>query len=311
MSLSDTDTVSLSSSLVISGQSIGAATSSSGLDVDGILGLGPTDLTMGTVAGTSQVPTVVDNLYSQKKISSAVVGISYNPVSSSSQSNGELSFGGVDSSKFTGSITYAPITKQSPAKHYWGLDQTITYGSSGANVLSSTAGILDTGTTLTLLATDAFNRYKQLTGATYDSRTGLHMLTNAQFQNLQSLYFQVGSTKFELNANAQIWPRSLNTEIGGSAGNVYLIVGDVRFPRSFLPRSGADYIFCSSAQIADLGWTSSAGIRSSSAFTRCMTQVTTVSDSRTLRTPKRRQTDSKSQKVPTPKSPLRALHITV
>ncbi|KAL5492367.1 hypothetical protein ACEPAI_3814 [Sanghuangporus weigelae] len=223
-----TDTVTLSSSLVIDGQSIGVATTSSGLqNVDGILGLGPVDLTMGTVTGTSKVPTVVDNLYSQKKINTEVVGISYNPFTSSSQTNGELTFGGVDSSKYTGSITYAPITKQTPAKHYWGLEQSITYGSSGSNVLSSTAGILDTGTTLVLLATDAFNRYKSLTGATSDGTTGLLMLTSAQFQNLQSLYFQIGGTKFELTANAQIWPRSLNSYIGGSGDKVYLIVSDL------------------------------------------------------------------------------------
>ncbi|TDL14467.1 acid protease [Rickenella mellea] len=41
-----TDTVTLSSSLVIAGQSIGVASTSTGFDgVDGILGIGPTDLT--------------------------------------------------------------------------------------------------------------------------------------------------------------------------------------------------------------------------------------------------------------------------
>lgn len=32
---------------------------------------------------------------------------------------------------------------------------------------------------------------------------------------------------FEFTANAQAWPRSLNTLIGGTAGNVYLIVNSV------------------------------------------------------------------------------------
>ena len=31
---------------------------------------------------------------------------------------------------------------------------------------------------------------------------------------------------FELTPNAQIWPRSLNTAIGGTAGSIYLIVKD-------------------------------------------------------------------------------------
>ena len=35
-------------------------------------------------------------------------------------------------------------------------------------------------------------------------------------------------TTFELTPNAQIWPRALNSEIGGTAGVIYLIVGDLR-----------------------------------------------------------------------------------
>ena len=32
---------------------------------------------------------------------------------------------------------------------------------------------------------------------------------------------------FEFTPNAQIWPRSLNTVIGGTAGSIYLIVADL------------------------------------------------------------------------------------
>ena len=34
-------------------------------------------------------------------------------------------------------------------------------------------------------------------------------------------------TIFELTPNAQLWPRSLNEDIGGSADGIYLIVGDL------------------------------------------------------------------------------------
>lgn len=32
---------------------------------------------------------------------------------------------------------------------------------------------------------------------------------------------------YTLTPNAQIWPRSLNADIGGTAGSIYLIVGDL------------------------------------------------------------------------------------
>ena len=34
-------------------------------------------------------------------------------------------------------------------------------------------------------------------------------------------------TTFEFTANAQIWPRSLNSELGGDASKIYLITSDL------------------------------------------------------------------------------------
>ena len=51
--------------------------------------------------------------------------------------------GGADTSKFTGSINFTPITETSPASSFWGINQSIKYGAT--NILSSTAGIVDTG----------------------------------------------------------------------------------------------------------------------------------------------------------------------
>ncbi|KAH8099771.1 acid protease [Cristinia sonorae] len=224
-----TDTVSLGNGLTIKSQSIGVATRADGFDdVDGILGIGPVDLTTGTLNPDTRtaIPTVTDNLFSQGIISSNLVSVSFEPTNSESITNGELTFGGTDSSKFTGSITFAPITRTSPASEFWGIDQTIRFGAS-TSILSSTAGIVDTGTTLTLIASDALARYQRATGAVFDNNTGLLRLTTAQFNSLQSLFFTIAGTSFELTANAQIWPRNLNTAIGGNANSVYLIVGDL------------------------------------------------------------------------------------
>ena len=168
------------------------------------------------IQDTPRVPTAIDDLSSQNKISSEIIGISFNPTTSLSSSNGELTFGGVDQSKYTGSITYTPITKTSPSKHYWGIDQSVTYGSSNSGIISMTAGIVDTGTTLVLFASDAYNRYKSIAGATVDNRTGLLKISSSQYSKLQSLYFNIGGTRFEFTSNAQIWPRQLNGHIGGS-----------------------------------------------------------------------------------------------
>ena len=55
--------------------------------------------------------------------------------------NGELTFGGTDNTKFENQITFVPITKTSPASEFWGIDQSVAYGSK--TILSSTSGIVD------------------------------------------------------------------------------------------------------------------------------------------------------------------------
>jgi cathepsin E len=227
-----TDTVTIAPGLVIPGQSIGVATTSTGFEgTDGILGIGPVDLTQGTLspATSTLIPTVTDNAFSRGIITADEIGISFAPTTSVEILNGELTWGGTDSSKFTGSISFAPLTSTFPSSEFWGINQSIRYGAS-TNILSSTAGIVDTGTTLLLIATDALTRYRAATGAVADRTTGLLRITPAQFANLQSLFFTINGVTFEFTANAQLWPRALNTAIGGTANNIYLIVGDIGTP---------------------------------------------------------------------------------
>ncbi|KAI0962223.1 hypothetical protein AcV7_001110 [Taiwanofungus camphoratus] len=202
-----TDTVTFGDGLTITKQSIGVASSSQGFSgVDGILGIGPVDLTEGTLGNSyNTIPTVTDNLYSQGVIDSDIVAVSFQPTTSESDTNGELTFGGTDSSQYTGSISYTPLTSTSPASEYWGIDESITYGSE--TILSSTAGIVDTGTTLILIATDAYDKYKSAIGASEDESTGLLRLSSSKYSSLKSLYFNIGSVRVSLPPPLALPPR--------------------------------------------------------------------------------------------------------
>ena len=79
------------------------------------------------------------------------LGIYFVPASESS-SNGTLAFGGYDSSVITGPVNYVPLTATSPASMRWGIHQSISYGETP--ILSSTAGIVDPGTTFIFIASD-------------------------------------------------------------------------------------------------------------------------------------------------------------
>ncbi|KAJ3728094.1 family A1 protease [Lentinula guzmanii] len=216
------DTVTLSNDLVITNQSIGVADFQQGFtSMDGVLGIGPVDLTDGTILGSlapvTTVPTVSDNLFNQGVISTEVIGVSFVPTTgAANEPDGELIFGDVEgSSRYTGQITYTPRETD-----YWGITQSISYGDT--EIMASAIGVVDTGTTLNYMPTDTFNAYINTTGGIYDEVTGLYEITEEQYNALDDLIFTIGGTDFPLTPNAQIWPRDLNENIGGEAGKIYL-----------------------------------------------------------------------------------------
>ncbi|KAI0279607.1 acid protease [Russula aff. rugulosa BPL654] len=234
------DTVTIAPGVSASEQPIGVALSTSGMfPVTGSWGelkhlIGPRDLTFGTLSyprNASTIATVTDSLFAQRAIERHLVAVSFEPTTSGSDVNGELTFGAIDPTKYIGDITYSPITKNPRAGKYWGIDASIRYGSGqgGASVglTNTTAGIVDTGTTLVYLSTDAYNQYAEATGGVLDSQTNLLRITEAQYKNLQSLYFHINDETFELTANAQIWRREHNTAIQGDTDSIYLAVQDI------------------------------------------------------------------------------------
>ncbi|RPD60618.1 acid protease [Lentinus tigrinus ALCF2SS1-7] len=245
------ETVTLAEGLSLSDQSISASIFSNGFNngpngvgdllsgesesqgrIDGILGVGPQDLTCGSFFPdrTKCVPTVTDTAYASGLLSNYMISFSFRPsatLDTIDNKHGELTFGGVDVTKYKGKLDFVPLTKTHPAGYYVGVDQDIVYGDARDNVLNQTAGILDTGTTLILIATDAFKRYQDLTGGVPDDNVGLLRITKEQYGNLKSLYFHIGNIDYELTANAQIWPRALNAAIGGTPEGIYLIVNDL------------------------------------------------------------------------------------
>lgn len=56
---------------------------------------------------------------------------------------------------------------------------------------------------------------------------GLLKLSKDNFKKLKNLDFSIGGQIFSLTPNAQIWPRSLNSDISGDADSIYLIIADV------------------------------------------------------------------------------------
>ncbi|KAL6900054.1 aspartic peptidase domain-containing protein [Trichoderma evansii] len=219
-----TDNVSFGG-LTVQGQSVGAASSSQGFTgVDGIIGFGPVDLTANTVDGADSVPTFTNNLYSQGAISTEVLGVSFRPESGSDtdDTNGELTLGGTDSSKYSGSLSYFNTLQSGDAAAYWGISiASFTYGST--TLASSATGIVDTGTTLIYIPTKAYNKFLSATGGSTDSSSGLSVFSSKPTANFG---IKFGSTTFTLTPAQYLVPTSQYSEFGLSSGSYYSFIND-------------------------------------------------------------------------------------
>jgi hypothetical protein len=214
-----TDTVVLGG-LTITKQSFGDGTKSSGFTgVDGIVGFGPVDLTEDTVSGSTTVPTVVNNLFTQGKISTQVLGVSFAPESGSDDddANGSLALGGTDSTKFSGAINYVTKTSTSPYSDYWGITVTeIAYN--GKSIGASAQAIVDTGTTLIYIPTAAYNSFLSASGGKTDSSSGLVSWTTLPKDNFA---FTIGGVSYTLTPSQFTIPTAQYDVWGLSTGKFY------------------------------------------------------------------------------------------
>ncbi|CAE6455707.1 unnamed protein product [Rhizoctonia solani] len=221
------DLVTLSPSLSITNKSFGVASSTDGVNrsFDGILGLGPTALGKNVVTPNSgkPVPTIMDALLAQKKITQNVFGVSFTPTKSRGVVNGELTFGGTNLQKFTGKLNWVNITKKEPWNQYWGFEQSIKYGNQ--TLQPPSAGVVDTGTTLIYVNPQAFKAYSEsLPGSKVDQRTKLLEIPKESVGKMKSLFFVINGVSYEFTPNAQLWPRALNTALGGKSDGCYSVI---------------------------------------------------------------------------------------
>ncbi|KAG6819635.1 hypothetical protein H0H93_009987 [Arthromyces matolae] len=179
----------------------------------------------------STVPTVLDNAFDQGIISNKVLGMYFQPTTQPNLTNGgEITWGGVDETKFIGDIVYTDVTTTGVSSHFWGINSAITYGKDLQLLNSTAAGIVDTGSPLLYIATDAYNAYADAVGAVFDDDVGLLRLNATQAAALKSIYLNINGVQLEVTPNAQGWAHSINPAINGDVNMTYLIVADIGEP---------------------------------------------------------------------------------
>lgn len=108
--------------------------------MDGILGLGR------ATSNELGVPTVMDVLMKQGKLEQNIVGIHINRASDNTK-DGEITFGGVDTGKFSGEIGYTKVSNVAA----WEIPVDDAFVNGNACGFSSKSAIIDTGTSYILM----------------------------------------------------------------------------------------------------------------------------------------------------------------
>ncbi|KAL2016671.1 hypothetical protein VTK56DRAFT_3173 [Thermocarpiscus australiensis] len=229
-----TDVVTIGG-LTVSNQAVEAAKKVSSSftqdsSIDGLVGLGFDSLN--SVSPQAQ-PTWFDNIKSSLDQPLFAVDLKHN-------APGVYDFGFIDSSRYTGSITYVSVNT-SPG--YWTFTSSGYQIGSGSFSSSSISGIADTGTTLLYLPTNIVSAYyKQVSGASNSYTYGGYIYKCST--TLPSFTFGVGSARITIPGTymnyGPVTPGS-STCFGGlqsSSGIGINIFGDIALKAAYVVFNG-------------------------------------------------------------------------
>ncbi|KAF9904531.1 1,3-beta-glucanosyltransferase [Linnemannia zychae] len=174
-------------------QTIGLATAESSQfgssPDDGLFGLG-----FNTIESVRGVKTFLDNAIAANLLAQPVVSVFLPSERLFNGKGGEYLFGGIDESKYTGSLTYVPVTR----KAYWQVAiEDMFYN--GQSLGQAAEGIIDTGTTLVIIG-DAAARavHKGIEGAVHHSEAGWLVPCSVRSDTINRVSFGMGGGVFHV-----------------------------------------------------------------------------------------------------------------
>ncbi|KAL4401378.1 aspartic-type endopeptidase [Malassezia pachydermatis] len=170
---------------------------------DGLIGLGGSGLSV------TKKPTLVDALKKANKINQPIVGYRLGRAADGSDSNkGEITFGGVDQSQISGSLTQ--VDNQS-GSGYW-MVKLDSVSMDNKQVSGSGTAMLDTGTSLILAPKDAADKiHNSIDGAKSDGQGGYTLPCTSDKQ----ISFSIGGKTFTMDSRDLLFaPKNTNDLTG-------------------------------------------------------------------------------------------------
>ncbi|KAI3357381.1 hypothetical protein L3Q82_015819, partial [Scortum barcoo] len=183
---------------------------------DGILGLA-----FQSIASDNVVP-VFNNMVSQGLVSQPQFSVY---LSSNSEQGSEVVFGGVDSSHYTGQITWIPLSSAT----YWQINMdSVTINGQTVACSGGCQAIIDTGTSLIVGPTSDINNLNSWVGAS-TNQYGEAIVNCQNIQSMPDVTFTLNGNAFTVSASAYVSQSSYGCSTGfGQGGSQQLwILGDV------------------------------------------------------------------------------------
>ncbi|XP_073176059.1 gastricsin-like isoform X2 [Lepidochelys kempii] len=197
---------------------------------DGILGLGFPAISAGGAT------TVMQGLM-QKNLISAPLFSFYLSGQEGMQDGGELLFGGVDSSLYSGQIVWTAVTQDA----YWqiAIEGFSVNGQSTGWCSGGCQGIVDTGTSLLTAPQEIFSQLMEDIGA-QENGYGEYVVSCSSIDSMPTISFTISGTSFPLSPSAYVLPSNSGecavgispTYLPSQNGQPRWILGDV-FLRSY------------------------------------------------------------------------------
>ncbi|KAJ3276961.1 hypothetical protein HDV01_000013 [Terramyces sp. JEL0728] len=216
----------------------GAATSltkfNSGSDTDGLFGMGFNgESEIATALGGSKSANFFDLLNYPK----AQNLFSFYLSNSADGDFGEVTLGGVDTSKYTGSVAYFPLVSSTE----WAFSvKGLTYAVGNATPKKAskiaTQAIPDTGTTLLMLEQTVADSVNSDLGAQYDDTQQVYIIDCSVAQTGKPLKFNLGGSSFSIPASVYVvdagtddngQPLCISGVVSGADSSTPILFGDV------------------------------------------------------------------------------------
>ncbi|KAG0305939.1 hypothetical protein BGZ98_003269 [Dissophora globulifera] len=155
---------------------------------DGLFGLG-----FNTIESVAGVKTFMDKAIAGGVLAQPVISVFLPSVRRNGGVGGEYLFGAIDNTKFTGNLTYAPVTR----KGYWQIAIT-DVGFNNQSLGQASEGIIDTGTTLVIVGDAAAAAiHSNIQGAVNDPQNGWLVPCSAQ-NSIDNVSFAMGGGNFNI-----------------------------------------------------------------------------------------------------------------